>query len=390
MTLTTISRPPYTLASLLLLATSLLASVAPQAAETPDSALPPVVSVATAAMGELAAKTHVSGTLAAKQEILINPQINGYGIQQIKVEVGDKVAAGDTLIVLDDKTLAAQLAQADADTVRAKAGIRQAETQIDSAQANLTQANATLKRNQRLRSSGSIPAASLEDSQAAAEVARANFESTQEGLTVAKAQLTQLTAQRQVAALNLARATLKAPADGIIAKRAAKLGAIASAGGEPLLTLIANGEVELQAEVVETALSGIKPGNQADIAVAGLGMKPGKVRLISPTIDPQTRLGLVYVTLESNPNIRVGGFAEGWITTTEKTALVIPSSAVESTADGSIVTVVKDGVIEKRPVIAGILSGEQREIIKGLAQGEQVLVRAGSFFRTGDKVRVAE
>ena len=118
MTLTTIRQTPYTLASLLLLASSLLASGTPLAAETPDSALPPVVSIATAAMGELAAKTHVSGTLAAKQEILINPQINGYGIQQIKVEVGDKVAAGDTLIVLDDKTLAAQLAQADAKAKR--------------------------------------------------------------------------------------------------------------------------------------------------------------------------------------------------------------------------------------------------------------------------------
>ena len=354
-----------------------------------DSQNTPTVTVATVALGDLLARTHVSGTLVAKEEVLINPQIGGYEIQQILVDIGDTVKAGDVLVKLDARTLEAQLAQADADVVRAKANVRQAQSQIDSAKANLTQATTSLTRNQRLRSSGSIPTATLDDSQAAAGVAQAAFDSAKEGLNVAAAQLTQLQAQRDLAALNLSRATIKAPVGGIIAQRTAKQGAIASTGGEPMLKIIANGDIELEAEVVETALNGVQPGNQADISIAGAGNQTGKVRRVSPTVDPQTRLGLVRITLDKNPAIRSGGFADGWITVNKKQALMVPSTAVQSNTEGDAVTVVKDGVIEKRSIVAGILFDGKREVIKGLTAGETVLVRAGNFFRDGDLVKVA-
>ena len=68
---------------------------------------------------------------------------------------------------------------------------------------------------------------------------------------------------------------------------------------------------------------------------------------------------------------------------------MVPSTAVQSNTEGDAVTVVKDGVIEKRSIVAGILFDGKREVIKGLTAGETVLVRAGNFFRDGDLVKVA-
>jgi len=349
----------------------------------------PVVSVTTVRMGNLVASTHVSGTLVAKEEILISPQISGYEIKQIKVDIGDKVAFGDILIQLESKTLQVLLEQADADKARARASIRQAQAQIDSAKANLHKAYTILKRNQRLSSSGAIPVALLEDSETAVGVKRAAYEFAKEGITVAKTQLTQLTAKHKIATLNLARTAIKAPVAGIVSHRTARLGEIAMSGGEPLLKMIGQGEIELKAEVIETALSGIQPGDQAKISVSGQAYRIGEVRLISPVIDPHTRLGAIRISFKKDPTIRVGGFAVGWVVTDERKAIMVPVSAVISNSSGDVITLVNNGTIEKRQVETGILFEGKREIINGLVEGEQVLLRAGSFFTAGDKVRIA-
>ena len=92
----------------------------------------PLVTVATVVSSDLTTTIHISGTLIAREEVLVSPQINGYEIKQINVDIGDNISAGDTLIVLDKDTLEAQLAQADADVAKAKASIRQTQAQTDS------------------------------------------------------------------------------------------------------------------------------------------------------------------------------------------------------------------------------------------------------------------
>ena len=83
----------------LLLAATLSSQVSVGAdAMVADSQNTPTVTVATVALGDLLARTHVSGTLVAKEEVLINPQIGGYEVQQILVDIGDTVKAGDVLV----------------------------------------------------------------------------------------------------------------------------------------------------------------------------------------------------------------------------------------------------------------------------------------------------
>ena len=127
----------------------------------------------------------------------------------------------------------------------------------------MSQAYAALKRNQQLRKYGTIPEALLEESQAAAGVAQASFDSAKEGIVGANAQLTLVIAQRKIAALNLSRATIKAPVGGIVSEHSAKLGEIAMSGSEPLLTIIARGEVELEAKCHRNSFANNQDGRQS-------------------------------------------------------------------------------------------------------------------------------
>ena len=347
----------------------------------------PSVTVEAAARSEVQARVPVSGTIVARQEVQVFPQVSGYEITEILVEAGDSVAKGQVLARLSADTLSAQLEQARAEYLRAEAGVGQAQSIIDSAAASLTQAQTILQRVRRLREGGTAAQSTLDDAIAAEANARAQAASAANGLVVARAALAQARAARRIAQLNLDRTDITAPVAGTVVARNAELGTMAGAGADPLFTLLADGAVEMSAEVIETALPVVKVGDPAEIAVAGTGPMQGTVRLVPASVDPVTRLGVMRIALDAASGIRIGQFASGWVITDRRQAITVPASAVLADDGGERVQVVKDGVVETRPVRAGLLWDGRREIIGGVAEGEQVVARSGAFFRTGDKVR---
>ena len=356
------------------------------ASDTVERAVPSVT-VADAAMAEVQARVLLSGTLVARQEVLIYPQVSGYEITQVLVEAGDTVEKGQVLVRLSSDTLAAQLAQAEAEYQRAEAGVSQAQSAIASAEATRTQAVTALNRMQRLRNSGNAAQAALDDAIAAEAGAQAQAASAADGLAVAQAALAQADAARAIAKLNLDRTDITAPIGGLILSRTAELGAIAASGGEPMFTLIADGEIELSAEVTETSLHQLAIGQLAEIDVAGVGRVAGKVRLLPAGVNPVTRLGKLRIALEPNPGLRTGLFASGTVVTARREAVTVPASAVLADDEGDSVRLVKDGVVTVQPVQAGLLWQSLREIVSGLEPGQSVIARSGAFFRSGDKVR---
>lgn len=356
------------------------------AAEAP-ARVAPSVTVEAAAMTEVQARVPVSGSIVARQLVQVFPQVSGQEITEILAEAGDTVAKGQVLARLSTDTLSAQLEQAEAEFLRAQAGVGQAQSAIDSAAASLTQAQATLERVRQLREGGTASQSALDDAIAAEANARAQAASAADGLAVARAALAQAEAARRIARLNLDRAQVTAPVAGVIVARNAELGALAGSGSDPFFTLLADGAVEMSAEVIETALGRLKAGDPAEITVAGVGTMPGTVRLVPASVDPVTRLGVMRISLDGGKGIRIGQFASGWVVTDRRQAVTVPAGAVLADDAGERVQVVRDGTVETRPVGAGLLWDGRREIVEGLAPGEQVIVRAGAFFRTGDQVR---
>jgi RND family efflux transporter MFP subunit len=178
-----------------------------------------------------------------------------------------------------------------------------------------------------------------------------------------------------------------APADGIVSRRMARVGGYAAGAAEPMFRIVANGEVELDAEVTETRMAGLKIGQSARVEVAGVGEITGKVRLVSPEVDKATRLGRVRIYLGDNPALRVGAFARGVIETATSRGLAVPASAVLYGPEGPSVQVVRDHRVETRPVKMGLSVGALAEVREGLQDGELVVSRSGTFLRDGDAVR---
>jgi RND family efflux transporter MFP subunit len=211
--------------------------------------------------------------------------------------------------------------------------------------------------------------------------------SAQAGFSVAAAQYVEAEADLDLARLDLAHAENAAPVSGIVSARSGQIGAIAASGGEPIFRIIRDGEVEVEAEVIETELGLLSPGDPVELDVAGLGPVAGTVRMISPVVDPASRLGSLRIALEAREGLRPGLFAGGWVEVDRRLALAVPASAVITVGEDSHVLRVVDGVIERRAIVAGLLWQDWREVVEGLEPGDQVVARAGAFFGDGDRVR---
>lgn len=370
------------------LGAALLLAVTAQAGLAQDADLKrvPSVTVATATVTEVVNRIPISGTLEPYREVLVYPQVTGYPIEELMVDIGAKVAKGDTLAQLNTDTLKAQLSQANAEFVRAQAGVRQAQSQIASTKASAAQARSVLERTQQLDRSGNVTQAALDQAVANSQTADAAAASAEDGLEVAKAQVLQAQAQLDIAQLNLDHATIKAPTAGIISARNAQVGAIATSGADPLFRMIQDGVIEVKADVVETALAQIGIGDPAQVDIPGAGAVQGTVRLVAPTVDATNRLGDVRVSLEGSNALRTGIFAGGWIITDRHEGLTVPTTAILTDAKGDYLLEVKDNTLIRRDITAGLIWNDVREVISGLDDGAVVVARASAFFSDGDKV----
>ncbi|MBQ0804979.1 efflux RND transporter periplasmic adaptor subunit [Sulfitobacter sp.] len=346
----------------------------------------PSVTVATATVTEVVNRIPISGTLEPYREVLVYPQVTGYPIEELMVDIGAKVAKGDTLAQLNTDTLKAQLSQANAEFVRAQAGVRQAQSQITSTKASAAQARSVLERTQQLDRSGNVTQAALDQAVANSQTADAAAASAEDGLEVAKAQVLQAQAQLDIAQLNLDHATIKAPTAGIVSARNAQVGAIATSGADPLFRMIQDGVIEVKADVVETALAQIGIGDPAQVDIPGAGTVQGAVRLVAPTVDATNRLGDVRVSLEGSNALRTGIFAGGWIITDRHEGLTVPTTAILTDAKGDYLLEVQDNTLIRRAITAGLIWNDVREVISGLDDGAVVVARASAFFSDGDKV----
>ncbi len=352
-----------------------------------SAALPPAVTVVKVASASFAETVTVTGTLVAREEILVAPEIEGLRVFELAVDEGDRVKKGQILARLVSESLDAQMAQNDANLSRSSASIAQAESSIIQAEARLVEARNAFERAKPLKNSGYLSGSTFDQRESAARTAEALLISAKDGLTVARAERSQIEAQRRELTWKRANTEVKAPEDGVISRRNARVGGIAAGAADPMFRIIARGEIELDAEVPESQLAKIREGQVARASVAGVEEAPGKVRLISTEIDKVTRLGRVRIFLGDNRALRIGAFGRGSIETAKSNGLSVPVSAVIYNTDATTVQVVVNGIVATRNIKPGLTADGFVEVREGLAAGDLVVTRAGTFLRNGDTVR---
>ena len=355
--------------------------------DAPSGTTPIATTLARAERHSIAETLAVTGTLAAREEVVVGAEVDGLRIVEILADVGDRVEQGQVLARLDGDMLRTQLAQNTATVTKAEATIAQVKTTIAETQAAEAEAAAVLKRTQTLGVGGTASPAQLLTRETEAKVAAAKSAAAEENLRIAKADYALAQAQRSEVELKIARTELKTPAAGTISSRAARLGAVAGMAGEPLFRLVRNGEIEFAAEVPETALPRIEPGQNVEVWLAGVSEAiDGHVRLVDPTVDRTNRLGRVPITLSRHPAARAGIFARGNITLGTRQAVTVPLSAVLFGKDGAHVELVTNNIVEMRSVETGIQRGARIEIVNGLVEGQEVVARAAAFVKGGDRI----
>ena len=351
----------------------------------------PVVSVVYARRGDFIDSVPVTGSFAAREEILVAPEVDGMRVLEIRAEVGDRVKKGDVLAVLVTEQIDAQIAANDAALASATAAIARSQSLIAEQEARVAEAEAQLQRARPLVKSKHLSESVFDQRVALAKTAEAQLASAKSALAQAEAEKAQIKAQRRELDWRHSNAEVRAPADGVVSRRSGRIGGIATAsaltGGDTMFRLIENGEIELEAEVAEIHLWKVKPGQQARIRASGGVEVTGKVRLVSPEVDKATRLGNVRIFLGDRSDLKIGAFGRGTIETGNGKAIALPLSAVLYTDDGPTVQVVVDGKVETRSVKTGHETAGMIGIESGVAEGELVVEKSGTFLRDGDAVR---
>jgi len=361
-----------------------LAEAVATATEAPQSA--PAIRVAAVTRHELIETLDVTGSIVPRQEAAVGVDVAGLIVRELNADRGDVVKKGDVLARLDRTALETQLVQLDASKVQAEAAIAQAKAQVSGAEVSVRQATETLDRARALQQKGVAAQSQLDNAVNGLDSARAQLDSAAKAVASAEAQLGVIGAQRRDVEERLAKTEVRAPADGLVLARNATLGGIVSASGGPLFRIAMNGELELAATVSETSLAKLRKGMPVKVNVAGVDPLDAQIRFIDPEIDARTRLGTVRIGLPAHDSVRSGNFARGTIETLRREGLAVPASAILYKGTEAFVQKVVDGTIRTTPVTAGARAGAEVEVTGGLAEGDEVVSRAGTFVTDGDKV----
>ncbi|HEY1076715.1 MAG TPA: efflux RND transporter periplasmic adaptor subunit [Fontimonas sp.] len=331
------------------------------AADAPPPARPVMaVELTTASKQQWPDVLSASGEIAPWQEAIIGAEVAGVRLEEVLADVGDVVTKGQLLARYNEDSLRAELAQLDA---------RVAEAEV-----NVQKARADASRADRLEASDAL-------SQQAIQAYRATA-------AVAEAQLASAQAQRQAQALRLRYARIVAPDDGVVSSRTATVGAVGTLGAE-LFRLVRRGRLEWRAEMPAEALARLQPATRVELQLPDGTLLAGTIRQISPTVDPRTRNGIVYVDLPRQAGVAAGMYVSGRFTLAQREALTVPETAIVM-RDGSryLMQVDADNRAHQVKVISGRRRDGALEILEGLAPGQRFVVSGGAFLSDGDLVGV--
>ncbi|MGF1536947.1 MAG: efflux RND transporter periplasmic adaptor subunit [Elainellaceae cyanobacterium] len=354
------------------------------------------VTVSEAALTPVSRVLEATGTIEAYDLLPILPRVSGLQVQQVLVDEGDRVSAGQVLAVLDQSVLRAEIAEAQADLEAAQARVQQQEAAVAQAQARVVEAQAQVARYERLASDGAISDEELETRDTAAVTAQEDVRLAQANLSSASADVRSQQAQVQQLQAQLEQTEVRAPADGLVAERNARVGNV-TANSTQLFSIIRDRLLELQVPVPETQLPQVSPGAPVTItsdADPRIQIQ-GQVREIAPLIDPETREATVAIDLPPSDLLRPGMFLRATITTATASGVTVPAQAVVPQSDGqATVYRIQGDRVEAVTVALGELMDSadpaqaRIEIEQGLAPGDRVVVEGAGYVSDGDAVDI--
>jgi membrane fusion protein (multidrug efflux system) len=310
---------------------------------------PPVV-IAQVEARDLEDRIEATGELVAKEHAEVASEVSGR-ITEILIDEGEAVEAAQVLLEVDPERRNLELANA-------RAGLAEAE-------AALGEGGRDYRRASTLHERGIASDAALDQAETALALGRSRAEAARARVGVAERAVRD--------------ASVRAPFAGLIARRDVSRGEFVNVG-QSLFELVALDPVEVEFHLAERDSARVAIGQEVRVTVAPFPAEifEGVVTVVSPTIDPRTRTLRVKAEIDNGDGrLRPGLFARADLGIAVREAvLLVPEEAILLRSDGSVVfRRVEGNRVERVIVETGEHRGNQVEITRGLASGDQVVTR---------------
>ena len=345
------------------------------------------VSVAAVALENWPDLYEATGTVRARTTATIASKVMGY-VQQVSVQVGDRVREGQILVTLDARDLEANLRRAEAGRAEAISAQPEVENGIAAAKANLELAQATFRRIDDLAAKKSVSNQEFDEAAARLKAAQASYEMARAKREQLQSKIAQAEQEQRVARITRDYAALAAPFAGVVTAKSVDPGNLA-APGAPLLTIEREGAYRLEAEIDESKLPAVRAGQSVSVTLDALARTfDARVSEVVPAVDAASRAYTVKIDLPAVPQIRSGLFGKAVFSLEKRPVLATPAKALQENGQLQSVFVVANGEVRTRLVTAGRRYQDAIEVLSGLTAGETVVVAPPAELSDGACVEV--
>jgi RND family efflux transporter MFP subunit len=333
---------------------------------------------------------NASGYVVAQRKSALASKVTGRLIW-LGVEEGSFVKKNQVVARLENQDVSASKDQA-------AANVNVSRFNLEQAQAELRDATASLNRNKELLSRGVVPRQTYDD-------VLARYEKAVAGVAAAEAALKANTAALEGAAALLEYTLIRAPFDAVVLTKDADIGDIvtplgAAANAKAAVVTIADmSSLEVEADVSESNLSQIKPGQPCEIQLDALPdlRFSGEIHMIVPTADRSKATVMVkvrFIDKDSRilPEMSAKvAFLSRPVTGEEKRPrIAINRSAVMNRKNLEVVFVVKEDRVVETHVSLGSPMGDMVEVLQGVKVGDRVVLNPSDRLRNGSKIKIEE
>jgi RND family efflux transporter MFP subunit len=327
------------------------------------------------------------GTVQPATTSTLSSKLMG-AIREIRVQEGDRVKQGQTLVVIDKRQVSAQLRQAQAALDEARRAEAAVVSTRDAAVAGAQLARATYERYLQLIKEDSASRQEFDEVEARHLQAQAALKQTEQLLAAARYRVQQAEAAVSVAGVSSDDAAIVAPYDGMVTAKLSDVGDLASPG-TPFLILESTGLFRVDVVLPEVYFSAVRPKQTCMVSIPAVGdqLLEGSVETIAPAADQSSRSFLVKIRLAADEAVRSGMFARVFFNTGEEPMMLIPVSAVVPQGQLTGVFIVDDNQIARfRLMRTGRRFGDSVEVITGLDNGQRFVVKSPPTLTDGARV----
>lgn len=337
---------------------------------------PPLVELATVELASLVQIFPITGRLVPRQQGAIAARIKGR-VARVLVQVGERVKKGQILAELSRDRLKLEVELRDAE-------VNQARARLKSAKAQVAYLNQEVKRLEGLRRSAAFSQARYEDKRQEVVKARAAVEETAAALSKAMA-------TRDLARIDLSDSAIRAPFSGAVIIRHVSAGAYINAG-TPVVTLLNNQSLEIEADVPSDKLDGMRPGDMITVRLGGKIKITARLRAIIPDENPLSRTRAVRLTPSHAAREKVLVANQSVVIEVPsgngRKVVSIPKDAVVNRRNKKIVFLFENGSVRPVHIQIGKSFAGKFEVRSGLEAGQIIVVTGNELLRPGQRVRV--